>query len=152
MALGDDKVNEARAAATELSAPKRGAAVTPPLPKVAEFDTVMRAFTREKLGGLGMEDYLNTLLELKGDVAPAEAEKIASFAHKNVVIAHLATGYPPETDNGQKTRKNWSAFSHDMHAAAQNLAKAAQTRSGEAIGAAATKLSDACAKCHDVFR
>lgn len=155
-ALDENKVEEAKAAAAELSNAKGkadGMGRDPvDLRKVAEFDTVMRAYTRERLGGLGMEDYLNTLVELKGELPADEAEAVAAFAHKNVIIAHLARGYPPEEEDGQRTRKTWAALSGEMHAAAQNLAKAAATKKGDAVSAAATKLSDSCTKCHDVFR
>lgn len=152
-AAGAGKADEAKKLAASIKldiaadAKAKPGALTPD--KVGGFDEVMRQFSGERVGGFALEMQMEELIESKG---PFDAEKIALLGNKIAAIGSLAHAYPPEKDEGKKTKKAWGEFAKNMHDAALALVEAGRAKKDAEIGKLASKLSDTCVKCHDVFR
>src|ERR1700677_4162029 len=102
-AVEDGKFDEAKKLAGNLKidiAPNAAAKLQgPELVKLEEFDSIMSQFSSIRLGGFGLEDYLETLTELKANPDNAEAKKIYLYGKKLSLIAPLAdTHVPPKLD------------------------------------------------------
>jgi hypothetical protein len=155
-AVDADKLADAKKLADALSPDIKAEGVVNvdfvPLNKSLEFEAVMRAFSSERVGGFGLENQLEELVELKGPVDAEKAEKIQTLALKVAQIAHLAHAYVPEKDDGKKTKKAWLEDAKEMQAAAMALAEAGKGKQDVAIAKAAQNLSGTCIKCHDIFR
>jgi hypothetical protein len=155
-AVEDGKVDEAKKLAAELapeSKAKAGAKTGPvPLAKSLEFDVLMRIFSSERIGGFGLENELDELPNTKG-WTPEQLDKLTGFAYKLAVVGEVAHGYVPEKDEGgQKTRKNWNAYSSQLRDSSLALAAAAKAKKEGDISASLNKVASSCKKCHDVFR
>jgi hypothetical protein len=155
-AVDEGKLDDAKKLAAGLSAePKadpaaKTAAVA--LQKSLEFDVLMRIFSSERIGGFGLEGELDELPNVKG-WTPDQLDKLTGFAYKLAVVGEVAHAYVPEKDEGgQKTRKNWNAYSGQLRDASLSLATAAKGKKDSDINAALGKVAASCKKCHDVFR
>jgi hypothetical protein len=152
----DDKLDEAKKAAADLSAePKANASAKTgavPLQKSLDFDVLMRIFSSERIGGFALENELEELPNIKG-WTPEQLDKLTAFAYKLAVVGEVAHAYVPEKDEGgQKTRKNWNVFSGQLRDTSLALAAAAKAKKEGDITAALNKVAVSCKKCHDVFR
>jgi hypothetical protein len=121
-----------------------------PLSPHLEFEYVMRQFSGERIGGFGLEKELEDLVDIKGPVAGEKQQKVIDIAHKIATIGSLAQIYPPEKDEGKKTKKAWAVLAKQMRE--QALALAETARMGKEVSIAANALSASCTRCHDVFR
>ncbi len=148
------KTDEAKKLAGLIKAdiPADPAAKTAPvaLEKLLELESVMRVFSSPQVGGFGLEKTLEDLADAKEPDA-AQLEQAALVGQKAAFIAHLAQSYPPEKEEGKKTKAAWAGFATDMKGAALDLAATAAKKSPD-VGKLANKLTTACTKCHDVFR
>jgi hypothetical protein len=153
-AVKGKKMAEAKALAAKLSVkinPEPGTRpAVVPLHTHLKFEYLMRQFSGEVVGGFGMERDLESLVDQKGPLTAPQKEKALTLAYKVVIIAQLAHTYPPETDNMNRTKKNWLTFSGNTHRAALALANAVEKNQN--VADAADKLSLSCTKCHDVFK
>lgn len=154
-AASEGNADEAKKLAGELSvnmkADPNTKAMMIDLHKHSDLLTIMKQFSIERFGGNGLEAALEEAVALVGAPSDKQATDIALLANKISMIAHLANSYAPETDQNEKTKKNWEAFSVKMQTTAIELAKAAQAKDAE-VSKIADRLSMTCVKCHDVFR
>jgi hypothetical protein len=81
-----------------------------------------------------------------------EAVALAQMAYRVAAIAEVAKVKTPEKDEGQKKRKDWTAWADDMKQASLQLAEAARSKKAPAVKAAAAKLNSSCNNCHGTFR
>lgn len=153
-AVEADKVADAKKLAGTLGADAKGEGKTEAvaLNKHLDFESVMRMFSAERTGGFALEKYLDDLAELKGAVDAAESDKIQAAGHKIAHIAMLAQSYPPEKEEGKKTKKLWSDIAKEMQTAAVELSDAGKAKQDAAIVKATAKLTGTCIKCHDIYR
>ena len=105
-AIEDGKFDEAKTLAAKLSVniPVDAGAKTTPveLLKLEDFEYIMSQFSSVRLGGFGLEDFLDGLTELKDNPGPAEAQKIDEFGKKLSMIAHLVHGHVPPMLGGAR--------------------------------------------------
>ncbi|MCI0643016.1 MAG: hypothetical protein L0Y72_19650 [Gemmataceae bacterium] len=152
-ALTDGRIDDAKKAAKLLGPDIKADPAAKPdavdFAKHLELKEVMKQFSSERFGGYGIELAIETLVETKGE---GDFDKTANLAYKVAFIGTAAQAYPPEKDEGKKTKKSWLEFSKDMHAAAVALGDAANAKRGADIGKLANHLSETCIKCHDIFR
>src|SRR5260370_30184383 len=98
-AVEGKKMAEAKSLAAQLAGkikPEPGA--KPPIVPLnphLKFEYLMRHFSGEVVGGFGMERDLESLVEQKGPLEPAQKEKALILAYKIAVITHPAQTYPP---------------------------------------------------------
>lgn len=144
---------EAKKLIADIAAGKGSPGKLPAYNEVLEFEFLMRVFSSEKVGGFGLEKELEDLVEAKGDLSAADAQKAANLAAKIALIGDISQHYfPPEKESGAKTKKAWNAFSQDMTKAANALGTAAAAKKGAEVGKLADTVSMTCVACHDVFR
>ena len=153
-AVEDEKIVDARKLAATLSAKPKADPVAKtekiPLSPHLEFEYVMRQFSAERIGGFGLEKELEDLVDIKGPVSGEKQQKVVDIAHKIATIGSLAHAYPPEKDEGKKTKKAWTGLAKQMHE--QALALAETAKMGKEVSIAANALTASCTRCHDVFR
>jgi Cytochrome C' len=155
-AIEEMKFADAKTLAAKLSVdipPDAGAKMQPvDLAKLEDFDSVMHQFSSIRLGGFGLEEYVEGLGELKQNPDAAEAQKIDVVGKKLAMIATLAQSHTPPMLGGAKTLDAWKGFSKSMYQESLNLTKAAASGKAADISKAAVKVNDTCKSCHDVFR
>jgi Cytochrome C' len=155
-AVEDGKFDDAKKLAETLSlvAPVNKAAKIDPaaLEKLEDFENVMSQFSSVRLGGFGMEDYLDELTMLKNNPNDGDAKKIQIFSKKLAMIGTLAQSHTPAMLGGAKTLERWKGFGKDMYTDSVELAKVAEGKKAAAISKAAVKVADTCKRCHDIFR
>jgi hypothetical protein len=152
----DNNLKEAAAIAARLTPHPKGAggkAAPVALEKQLDFETVMRQFSSERVGGYGIEKLLEELGESKDALTAEQKERLTLVGYKIAMIGHVADAYADEkNEGGKKTKENWLAFSGQFRQAAVGLAEAARGGTDPAVRTAVEKLSATCTKCHDVFR
>jgi len=122
-----------------------------PWPKAVKFDHVMRAYSSDRVGGLGLEAKIEALLEEKGPLSADKQKEVLEVAYKSAAIAKIAESYKPASDEGMGFNPaNWLKFSEQFRKNSLALADAAKSNGN--VAAAAEKLSASCVACHDVFR
>jgi hypothetical protein len=155
-AIEDGKFDMAKKLTENLSpnAPVNKSAKSGPIALVTleDFENIMSMFSSSRLGGFGLEDYLDELTMLKDNPTDADAQKIHLYANKLSMIADLVQAHTPGMLGGAKTLDSWKGFSKDMHKDALDLAQAAESKKAAGISKAAVKVADSCKSCHDVFR
>lgn len=122
-----------------------------PWPKSVKFDNVMRAFSSDRVGGLGLEAKLEALAEEKGPLSADRQKEIVELAVKSAVIAKIAEHYKPAADEGMGFNpQNWLKLDEQFRKNALALADAAKSNGN--VAGAAEKLTASCVACHDIFR
>jgi hypothetical protein len=99
----------------------------------------MHMFRPATKGGLDLEKQLKKPT-LKN--APELGNMVAAMAELT-----LAKGWPK--DAGAKTKMAWDKLADDMRLAGRDLAKADNAIK---VTAAATKINNACVRCHSLFK
>lgn len=135
--------------------------------KTEEIAEVMDLFKPRKKGGFGVgekpgsvePDHIDQLLvKMSGPNPPApatlkkHAAALEQMAYRTAAIALISGAKAPEKNQGKKTRKDWIAWSTEMHDGAIALAEAAKAMKVADIKSGASKTYGACANCHGVFR
>ena len=69
------------------------------------------------------------------------------MAYTAAAIGQVANAKPPEKDDGKKKKKDWVAWSQEMHEAALELADAAKKKDAAGVKTAAGKLDNKCNTC-----
>jgi hypothetical protein len=124
-----------------------------PLDKQLEFENVMRMFSSERVGGYGLEKFLEEMTEHKDAFTAEHHEKLTVLGFKMAMIAHAANAYADEkNEGGKKTKQNWLTLSEQFRVASLGLGEAAKSKSAPAIRSALEKVNGTCIKCHDIFR
>jgi hypothetical protein len=106
---------------------------------IEEIPDLMHMYRPTDKGGLGIEKALKKTTAKEADELGNQVIAMAELT--------LAKGWPK--DQGKRTKKAWNEFTEEMRAAAQDLAKA---KNDKAAYAAATKVNNACTRCHTVFK
>ena len=155
-AIEDGKFGDAKQLAVKLSvniAANPDVKTAPvDLTKLEEFEFIENQYSPARLGGLGLADFLNGLINLKANPNAAEAQKIDLFGKKLSMIALLVHGYIPPNIGGSKNLPLWQNFSKTMQENALNLSRAALGKQAGAISKAAVKLANTCSSCHEIFK
>lgn len=101
--------------------------------------------------GTGMEARL-VALEEKGitdEVLKAEAKELKKLAQITVVMSDALRGYAPAKPFLGRGKKEWDGDLETMKSGAQELSKAIAANDPKAVKAAATRINNACNRCHD---
>ena len=118
-----------------------------------ELLDVMTVFKPPKTGEEGIEA---KILRLSKRVGKGDLEKTADLkrmAEISAAVAGIAVHMP--NDDAKKTKeatRKWQDYAKDMHDASKGFIKSLDGKDPAQIKAAALKLRDACAACHNDFR
>lgn len=154
-AVNKGDFGEAKNLAANLAdLPADAAAKTEPvdLAKLITLDGVMKVYASDRFGGFNFEKSLEELADFKGAVSAEDMDKIVVQANKHAGIVQLAVSFPPEKDDGKKTKAAWLDFCKETRGASADLAKAGRSKDGDMVAKAAQKLIASCQRCHEVFR
>lgn len=120
-------------------AKKLAAATAKNVKLIEEMSDLMHMFRPVDKGGLGIEKNLKKL-------AVKDAQDLGNLSAAMAEII-LAKGWTK--DQGKKTKKAWNDYGEEMRIASAGLALA---KDAAAVTAAATKVNNACTRCHNVFK
>lgn len=109
---------------------------------------VMRAFSPEKIGGLGIEDHFKKLTAMKNKIADGELnDALALELDQSAVIFAMLRDNPPA-----KGAKEFAKFAEDSRDFAVKTSDAVKKKDGVLAASQIYKLTISCNKCHDKFR
>jgi hypothetical protein len=155
-AVEDKKFGEASKLVDRLSlsGPANAGAKLDPgvLVKLEDFEDIMSQFSSSRLGGFGLEDFLDELTELKANPNDDETRKIQLYARKVTMIGTLIEPHTPAKLGGARTVEAWKELSKQLQADATALGRSVEKKRADGVAKAALKLADTCKSCHDVFK
>ena len=124
----------------DVAGAKKLAAATAKNEKIIDdIPDLMHMYRPADKGGLEIEKRLK-----KPAVKDAE-----ELGNQVIAMAELTVAKGWAKDQGKRTKKAWNEFAEEMRGAAQDLAKA---KTDKAVASAATKVNNACTRCHTVFK
>jgi cytochrome c556 len=129
-----------------------------------DVDVVMDLLKLRSKGGIGVgeakgaikPDGVEAKIQALDKAAPspkeaqADSAALARAGYTTAAVADAVMNKVPMDKKKQEAQ--WKGFAKEMRTASMNFAKAAQSKDGAKIQAAAKELNNSCIKCHDMFR
>lgn len=118
----------------------------------------MNVFNPRQRGGIGfgtkgisIEGKLINLekKELAADQLKSESAELTRVAHVAVIMADVFRDLAPSKEFLGRGKKEWVEDTDAMKAGSQSLLKALKAGDPKAVKEAATKINNACNRCHD---
>jgi len=130
-----------------------------------DFYELENLYRQRNKGGLGwstrpgpvaLQDGLERQMLIMMRGAPAnvllDQEHNLEAAYAFLAMAELTIVMAPKKNMGRKTIALWNSQSQALRDSANELRQAFAVNDARGVKQAATKMNDACARCHDVFR
>lgn len=109
---------------------------------------VMRAFSPEKIGGLGIEDHFKKLTAMKNKIADGELnDALAVELDQAAVIFAMLRDAPTG-----KNAKDFAKLAEDSRDLAVKTSDAVKKKDGVLAASQIYKLTISCNKCHDKYK
>lgn len=106
---------------------------------IEEISDLMHMYRPSDKGGLNIE----------ADLKKASAANAKDLGNRVQAMADLTIAKGWADPKGKRTKKAWNDFTEEMRTAGAGLAKAKNDAEAKA---AATKVTNACTRCHTIFK
>jgi len=126
---------------------------------IEDLDAVMTAYKPAKSKGIGIgkvdgiETKFNSLSKrVDASALKTEEKDLLRMAYLNLAMAEIIKHYPPQKDQGMKTKKAWLKFNEEMKEGTEEFIKAVKGGKPAEVKKAAIKVVAGCTECHSIFR